>query len=183
MTIERKIIKYRRQLARFPFYKERVRWCVSSTAQFMEVNNYIQSPEDYIRYNRYAYCRYNPFKYTDPNKDNYDDQCAIRMLYTLRQLGVSGKDYERWGPITTDGYIRGAKPMADWLSGNYGYPEKITDVDGFQSKYHGKQGIVFFFRGPKIWNHIDYWDGYCGTGSDFYDSSRVVKQIWFWRLK
>ncbi|MEI6091029.1 MAG: RHS repeat-associated core domain-containing protein [bacterium] len=37
------------------------------TAQFMQADNYIQTPEDYIGYNRYAYCRYNPFKYTDPS--------------------------------------------------------------------------------------------------------------------
>jgi RHS repeat-associated protein len=35
--------------------------------QFMQADNFIQTPEDYIGYNRYAYCRYNPFKYTDPS--------------------------------------------------------------------------------------------------------------------
>ena len=35
--------------------------------QFLQADNYIQTPEDYIGYNRYAYCRYNPFKYTDPS--------------------------------------------------------------------------------------------------------------------
>jgi RHS repeat-associated protein len=37
------------------------------TAQFMQADNYVSSPEDYISYNRYAYCLYNPFKYTDPS--------------------------------------------------------------------------------------------------------------------
>ncbi|MEI6091545.1 MAG: RHS repeat-associated core domain-containing protein [bacterium] len=37
------------------------------TAQFMQADNYVQTPEDYIGYNRYSYCRYNPFKYTDPS--------------------------------------------------------------------------------------------------------------------
>ena len=44
------------------------RWgLLSSTAQFMQADIYIQTPEDYIGYNRYSYCLYNPFKYTDPS--------------------------------------------------------------------------------------------------------------------
>jgi hypothetical protein len=33
----------------------------------MQSDNNVNSPEDYISYNRYAYCLYNPFKYTDPS--------------------------------------------------------------------------------------------------------------------
>jgi hypothetical protein len=33
----------------------------------MQADNFIQTPEDYIGYNRYAYCRYNPFKFIDPS--------------------------------------------------------------------------------------------------------------------
>jgi RHS repeat-associated protein len=39
--------------------------------QFMQADNYIQTPEDYIGYNRYAYCRYNPFKYVDPSGEEF----------------------------------------------------------------------------------------------------------------
>jgi hypothetical protein len=35
--------------------------------QFMQADNFIQSPEDFIDHNRYAYCRNNPFKYVDPS--------------------------------------------------------------------------------------------------------------------
>jgi len=45
----------------------------SSTAQFMQADNYIQSPEDFISYNRYSYCLYNPFKYTDPSGEDLKD--------------------------------------------------------------------------------------------------------------
>ncbi|MEI6091543.1 MAG: RHS repeat-associated core domain-containing protein [bacterium] len=38
-----------------------------TVGQFMQADNYIQTPEDYIGYNRYSYCRHNPFKYTDPS--------------------------------------------------------------------------------------------------------------------
>jgi hypothetical protein len=51
---------------RFPLF-QRGLGGFSSTAQFMQADNFIQTPEDYIGYNRYAYCRYNPFKFTDPS--------------------------------------------------------------------------------------------------------------------
>jgi len=35
--------------------------------QFMQPDNNIQTPEDFIGYDRYAYCRNNPLKYTDPS--------------------------------------------------------------------------------------------------------------------
>ena len=44
--------------------------------QFMQADNYIQTPEDYIGYNRYAYCRHNPFKYTDPSGEMYSEKFA-----------------------------------------------------------------------------------------------------------
>jgi RHS repeat-associated protein len=35
--------------------------------QFMQADNNIQTPEEFIGYDRYAYCRNNPLKYTDPS--------------------------------------------------------------------------------------------------------------------
>jgi len=40
------------------------------TAQFMQADNYIQTPEDYTGYNHYSYCRNNPFKFTDPSGES-----------------------------------------------------------------------------------------------------------------
>ncbi|MDD3321631.1 MAG: hypothetical protein PHS59_09325 [Paludibacter sp.] len=37
------------------------------TAMFFSPDPYIQSPEDWLNYNRYGYCYGNPFKYTDPS--------------------------------------------------------------------------------------------------------------------
>jgi len=38
-----------------------------ATAMFMSPDPYIQSPKDWLNYNRYSYCMNNPFKYTDPS--------------------------------------------------------------------------------------------------------------------
>ncbi len=37
------------------------------TAQFFSPDPYVQSPGDWLNYNRYGYCLGNPFKYTDPS--------------------------------------------------------------------------------------------------------------------
>ncbi|MEI6090479.1 MAG: RHS repeat-associated core domain-containing protein [bacterium] len=42
-----------------------------TVGQFMQADNYVQTPEDYIGYNRYSYCRHNPFKYVDPSGEQY----------------------------------------------------------------------------------------------------------------
>lgn len=36
-------------------------------ALFMSPDPYVQSPSDWLNYNRYSYCLNNPFKYTDPS--------------------------------------------------------------------------------------------------------------------
>lgn len=37
------------------------------TAQFFSPDSYVQSPGDWLNYNRYTYCSGNPFRYTDPS--------------------------------------------------------------------------------------------------------------------
>ncbi len=41
--------------------------------QFMQPDNFIQTPEDYLGYDRYTYCCGNPFKWVDPSGERYDD--------------------------------------------------------------------------------------------------------------
>ncbi|MDD3405615.1 MAG: hypothetical protein PHH23_05070 [Paludibacteraceae bacterium] len=45
-------------------------------AQFFSPDPYVQSPADWLNYNRYAYCYGNPFKYTDP-----DGEFAIAAFF------------------------------------------------------------------------------------------------------
>lgn len=40
------------------------------TAQFLSPDPFIQSPGDWLNYNRYSYCLGNPLKYTDPTGNN-----------------------------------------------------------------------------------------------------------------
>ena len=37
------------------------------TATFFSVDPYVQSPDEWLNYNRYAYCMFNPFLYVDPS--------------------------------------------------------------------------------------------------------------------
>ncbi|MDR0866147.1 MAG: hypothetical protein LBO74_14630, partial [Candidatus Symbiothrix sp.] len=39
------------------------------TAMFLSPDPYVQTPGDWLNYNRYQYCLNNPFKYTDPSGD------------------------------------------------------------------------------------------------------------------
>ncbi len=39
--------------------------------QFMQPDNYIQTPEDFLGYDRYTYCRGNPLKYVDPSGESF----------------------------------------------------------------------------------------------------------------
>ncbi|MEI6091675.1 MAG: RHS repeat-associated core domain-containing protein [bacterium] len=72
------------------------------TAQFMQADNFIQTPEDYIGYNRYAYCRYNPFKYVDPSGEwleiNHNDinnvgETANPIIYYSRSDAIRAEMY------------------------------------------------------------------------------------------
>jgi RHS repeat-associated protein len=40
------------------------------TAQFFSPDPYVQSPDNWLNYNRYSYCLNNPLKYTDPSGEN-----------------------------------------------------------------------------------------------------------------
>ncbi|MEI6090939.1 MAG: RHS repeat-associated core domain-containing protein [bacterium] len=72
------------------------------TAQFMQADNYIQSPEDFISYNRYSYCLFNPFKYTDPSgEEPYDNVNAGFEVGHVFSTDVG--DVSSANPPTADG--------------------------------------------------------------------------------
>ena len=54
------------------------------TAQFFSPDPYVQSPGDWLNYNRYGYCMGNPFKYTDPS-----GELQIGPFYISLNIGWS----------------------------------------------------------------------------------------------
>lgn len=54
------------------------------TAQFFSPDPYVQTPDNWLNYNRYTYCYGNPFKYTDPS-----GELQIGPFYLSLNLGWS----------------------------------------------------------------------------------------------
>ncbi|MFV0377408.1 MAG: T6SS effector amidase Tae4 family protein [Mangrovibacterium sp.] len=73
-----------------------------------------------------------------PSSDPYPNQCAIRLGSCLQKSGVDMSNYKT-GPMTSEGYPRGAKSLADWLWSNYGRPKIITQTL-FQSQHWDQTG-------------------------------------------
>jgi RHS repeat-associated protein len=55
------------------------------TAQFLSPDPYVQSPDNWVNYNRYGYCFGNPLKYTDPSGyyTGWDDAAALLLGGTI----------------------------------------------------------------------------------------------------
>ena len=63
------------------------------TAQFLSPDPFIQSPGDWLNYNRYSYCFGNPLKYTDPsgNVVGVDDAIFIGLsIAMVIRAGING---------------------------------------------------------------------------------------------
>jgi RHS repeat-associated protein len=58
------------------------------TALFMSPDPYVQSPSDWLNYNRYSYCLNNPFKYTDPSGKIVF--LLVPLIYGMVQAAVVG---------------------------------------------------------------------------------------------
>ena len=61
------------------------------TAQFFSPDPFIQSPGDWLNYNRYGYCLNNPLKYTDPTGEVFGiDDVLFAMGYAALTEGIRG---------------------------------------------------------------------------------------------
>ena len=111
-----------------------------------------------------------------PSKDGYANQCAIRMSVALQKSGFNLDNY-KMGPLTTEGYARGAKSLADYLWKEIGRPEIMLQSD-FEANYrHNSSGIMFELASPGGVSHIDL-NNYGQAGSGYYKA----QQIWYWKL-
>jgi hypothetical protein len=110
-----------------------------------------------------------------PSTDPYQNQCAIRLGSCLQKSGMDMSNYK--SPVTTEGYPRGSKSLADWLWKNYGRPE-IVSQSVFQNKYWNKTGIIYIAPPAGALGHIDLFNR-GNTGSGYY----LGTKIWFWNIK
>jgi hypothetical protein len=111
-----------------------------------------------------------------PSTDNYPNQCAIRLGYCLQNAGVDMSNYNT-GPLTTDGYPRGSKSLADWIWKEFGRPLILTQAD-FKSAYWSQTGIIYISPYSGGIGHIDLFNSGT-TGSGYY----LGEEIWFWIIK
>ncbi|NDW17676.1 hypothetical protein D0T53_01940 [Dysgonomonas sp. 216] len=68
------------------------------TMQFISPDPYIQTPGDWLNFNRYSYCLNNPFKYTDPNGEAWWVPLLIIAASTAYNV------YENWDDISDGGF-------------------------------------------------------------------------------
>jgi len=112
-----------------------------------------------------------------PSSEGDINQCAIRCGLALQKSGVDFSNYNT-GPVTTEGYPRGAKSLADWIWMNYGRPTIVSQSD-FQKNYWNQTGIIFINQtDPRYSPHIDLFNK-GETGSGYYRGT----EIWFWNIK
>ena len=112
-----------------------------------------------------------------PSRDDYQNQCAIRLGFALQKSGVDFSKYQT-GPLTSEGYPRGARSLADWIWTNYGKPEIMSQIN-FEKQHMNSTGIIFINQNDTYHSpHIDLFKQ-GQTGSGYYQGS----EIWFWQVK
>ena len=111
-----------------------------------------------------------------PSKDNYPNQCAIRVSFTFMKSGINMSSYPKVNK-TSDGYARSSKGLADWTWQNFGRP-KIMSQDVFERDYKNSTGLMYIAPPPGGIGHIDLFNAGT-TGSGYYLGS----EIWFWPIK
>ena len=110
-----------------------------------------------------------------PSNDGYPNQCAIRCGYALQRSGVDMSSYPRVN-VTSEGYPRSSKNLADWLWNTFSRPN-IYSQSEFERNQSTNTGIIYIRPFPGGTGHIDLYNGSPGnTGSGYYNGS----EIWFW---
>jgi RHS repeat-associated protein len=119
--------------------------------QFMQADNYIQTPEDFIGYNRYSYCRHNPFKYTDPSGEIYSSSGSSRgggVIGMIAEPVVPSTEFttteEEWWAITNYAQAKFAEAQAKALAAaaaSGGGGTAVTDSTNSTTGDTGTNGV------------------------------------------
>jgi hypothetical protein len=83
-----------------------------------------------------------------PSKNNYPNQCAIRVSDAFMKSGIDMSSYPKVNK-TSDGYARSSKGFTDWTWQNFGRP-KIMSHDAFERDYKNSTGLMYIGSSLKV---------------------------------
>jgi len=157
-----------------------------ATGQFLSPDPVIQSPGDWVNYNRYSYCFGNPMRYTDPsgyqtNRNlGSDNGAAAYQNDQLAQWGLAWKNYyimrdaiseaiKKWTTLANcyiQGPPQGNIPMAsDAQGGTDMYGRNMYDNMGvYIPQYMQPGGAIPANYGNPGYGH---WEGITTTYSSY----------------
>ena len=107
------------------------------TAQFLSPDPFVQSPDNWVNYNRYGYCLNNPLIYSDPSGYVNEASSAWRIL----EDGGTWADYSStmiYGHSGSSGGNYGGGG-GGWYNNNYGAPMDYYYKNGSYYNEHGDQ--------------------------------------------
>jgi|SRR5690606_5190763 len=112
-----------------------------------------------------------------PSNDSYaENQCAIRVgaMFT-DAYGVDFATSDNYtGNVTSEGYPRGAKDVADWLIREGLDHKEMTLSEFMNSEYYNQTGIIYQVAQGNSMAHVDIYTGGGNTGSGFYGNEKIV---------
>jgi hypothetical protein len=119
-----------------------------------------------------------------PSADGYENQCAIRVgkaLHDSYDIDFHGYYEKTFGPISSEGYPRGSKSLADYLErefiNDHKTVHKMSQEEFENSEYYHKSGIIYLAPPPGGVGHIDIFEN-GAVGSGYYTAS----EVWFFEF-
>ncbi|MBE8721370.1 T6SS effector amidase Tae4 family protein [Sphingobacterium pedocola] len=113
-----------------------------------------------------------------PSSDSYAaNQCAIRLgKMFMDAYGVDfSQDPTYAGNVTSEGYPRGARDVAEWLIENgVGHTSTMTRAEFLSSSYYSTTGIVYQIAEDGSMAHIDIYSGNGETETGFYSNQNLI---------
>jgi len=107
------------------------------TAQFLSPDPFVQSPDNWVNYNRYGYCLNNPLIYSDPS--GYVNEAS--SAWRISEDGGTWADYSSamiYGHSGSSGGNYGGGG-GGWYNNNYGAPMDYYYKNGSYYNEHGDQ--------------------------------------------
>ena len=153
-----------------------------ATGMFLSPDPLIQSPGDWVNYNRYSYCMGNPMRYTDPSgyesaptteeilKKITEEYCRSYAEWYGRQFGADGLTNEQWMNATRPG----ADPSLyqNYVNQNRNNSFTITQTENYRNTgYYNKNGNLVQTNSELVSITIDVK---ITSGNDYYNTKTTL---------